>query len=245
MDSMCLYYDKPASKWEEALPVGNGRLGAMVTSGLEKDVLYLNEDSIWSGSAVNRNNPDAQKYLGKIRDLLHQGKIPEAEKLSVMALSGTPNSQRSYETAGELTITFGHEDACERYRRELNLHTGSVVTSYRVGSTNYKREPWAFGDKESVYYDSICKAIETRYRLMPYIYSVAASVCREDAMFLRALVFAYGQDSDFRAGGSYYSDKTAGAEYRSHERRRDRKPGISRGRWCILFIYRCRRWLWV
>lgn len=135
-----MYYDKPASKWEEALPVGNGRLGAMVTSGLEKDVLYLNEDSIWSGSAVNRNNPDAKKYLGKIRDLLHQGKIPEAEKLSVMALSGTPNSQRSYETAGELTITFGHEDACERYRRELNLHTGSVVTSYRVGNTNYKRE---------------------------------------------------------------------------------------------------------
>ncbi|MBQ3793473.1 MAG: glycoside hydrolase family 95 protein, partial [Lachnospiraceae bacterium] len=121
---MSLWYDKPATKWEEALPVGNGRLGAMVTSGLNRDVLYLNEDSIWSGAPVNRNNPDAQKYLNEIRTLLREGKIPEAEKLSVMALSGTPNAERSYEAAGTLTIDFEHGEQAEQYRRELNLHTG-------------------------------------------------------------------------------------------------------------------------
>ena len=76
MDSLSLYYDKPAYKWEEALPVGNGRLGAMVTSGPNRDTLFLNEDSIWSGGSIDRNNPDAYKYLGEIRRLLHDGKIP-------------------------------------------------------------------------------------------------------------------------------------------------------------------------
>lgn len=152
MDNMSLWYDKPATKWEEALPVGNGRLGAMVTSGLNRDVLYLNEDSIWSGAPVNRNNPDAHKYLNEIRTLLREGKIPEAEKLSVMALSGTPNAERSYETAGTLTIDFEHGKQAEQYRRELNLHTGCVTTSYEVAGTKILRELIASYPDEALVY---------------------------------------------------------------------------------------------
>lgn len=140
MDSLSLYYDKPAYKWEEALPVGNGRLGAMVTSGSNRDTLFLNEDSIWSGGPIDRNNPDAYKYLGEIRRLLHDGKIPEAEKLAVMALSGTPNSERSYQMAGVLTIDMEHSGEVHCYKRELDLHTGCVTTSYKAGESSYKRE---------------------------------------------------------------------------------------------------------
>ena len=76
---MSLWYEQPAQCWEEALPVGNGRLGAMVMGGVSSERIYLNEDSIWSGKPVNRINKDAYKNLDKIRKLIKEGKIPEAE----------------------------------------------------------------------------------------------------------------------------------------------------------------------
>ena len=136
----CLWYESPAKCWEEALPVGNGRLGAMVMGGVSSERIYLNEDSIWSGKPVNRINKDALKNLDKIRHLIREGKIPEAEKLSLLALSGTPNSERSYEPAGELIIDFDGDETCDDYRRELNLEEGVVLVSYKAGGADFKRE---------------------------------------------------------------------------------------------------------
>lgn len=135
-----LWYKQPASRWEEALPVGCGRLGAMVMGGVEREDIYLNEDSIWSGKPIDRINKDAKKYLGEIRSLIRQGRIPEAEKLSLMALSGTPNSERSYETAGNLAIFFDGDDQVTNYRRELDLETGIVTVSYESGGAVYTRQ---------------------------------------------------------------------------------------------------------
>ncbi len=128
---MELWYENPASKWEEALPIGNGRMGAMVTGGTTRELIYLNEDSIWSGGPINRINKDAAKYLPEIRKLIHSGNISEAEQLSLMALGGTPNSERSFEPAGELEIIFKDGGKCSEYRRSLCLDTGCTQTVYR------------------------------------------------------------------------------------------------------------------
>ncbi|WP_051544987.1 glycoside hydrolase family 95 protein [Butyrivibrio sp. MC2021] len=137
---MEIWYEKPAGKWEEALPIGNGRLGAMVSGKTDSEIIWLNEDSIWSGKPLNRINPDAKKYLGKIRTLLRKGKIGEAERLSLMALSGTPNSERSYETAGELFINFDNAGKTTSYRRGLDLDSGIAYSEYEAAGTVYKRE---------------------------------------------------------------------------------------------------------
>ena len=81
-----LWYDHPASEWEEALPIGNGRIGAMVYGGTDRERLQVNEESIWLGGPVNRHNPDAKANLPKIRQLLRDGRIPEAEHLMETAL---------------------------------------------------------------------------------------------------------------------------------------------------------------
>ncbi|MBE5859823.1 MAG: glycoside hydrolase family 95 protein [Butyrivibrio sp.] len=139
-DRMRLWYEKPATKWEEALPVGNGRLGAMICGGIKTETVYLNADSIWSGRSVNRINKDALKYLGQIRKLIREGKIPEAEKLSLMALSGTPNSERSYQTAGELSIYFEGDEKTSDYKRELDLDKGVASVCYASGNSLIRRD---------------------------------------------------------------------------------------------------------
>ena len=139
-EKMSLWYEKPASKWDEALPVGNGRMGAMIEGGVSREVIHLNEDSIWSGGPANRINKDAHKYLGEIRKLIREGRIPEAEKLSLMALSGTPNSERSYEPAGELFIDFDDNSKAVDYRRELDLESGIASVSYKTDDGEYLRE---------------------------------------------------------------------------------------------------------
>lgn len=97
---MKLWYSSPARQWCEALPVGNGRLGGMVYGGCAHELIKLNEDSIWSGKALDRINPDALENLQKIREMLHDGQIEEAERLAMCALSGVPDSQRAYQPAG-------------------------------------------------------------------------------------------------------------------------------------------------
>ena len=112
---MKLWYRQPAARWAEALPVGNGRLGGMVFGRETEEIIQLNEDSVWSGKHLDRINPDAADYLPQIRRLIRSGNLSEAERLAMYALSGTPNSQRSYQTAGELY---------------LNLHGTGQVTEY-------------------------------------------------------------------------------------------------------------------
>ena len=137
---MKLWYEQPAGRWEEALPIGNGRLGAMMCGAVTQETIWLNEDSVWSGKSVNRINPDAKENLAKIRSLIREGKIPEAEELAVLALCGTPNSQRSYESAGELYISFKETGEVRNYRRELDLDNGASRVSYEIEKTKYERE---------------------------------------------------------------------------------------------------------
>lgn len=136
-----LMYRKPASVWEEALPLGNGRLGAMLFGSVITEQIQLNEDSVWYGGHVDRNNPDALERLPQIRELLLKGEIKEAEELMSYALSGTPQSQRHYQTLGDLNLSFkGLEGQPEAYERCLSFSEAVHRTQFRITGVEYVRE---------------------------------------------------------------------------------------------------------
>lgn len=143
-------FDAPAKKWDEAFPVGNGRLGAMVFGKVCTEYLQLNEDSVWFGGPRDRINPSAIEKIDEIRELINRGEIKKAENLCALALSGTPDCQRHYEALGNLYIHFKGDDRAEDYSRELELDDAVVKVNYRKNYVNqddkteyyvnYKRE---------------------------------------------------------------------------------------------------------
>lgn len=135
-----LWYRRSAGEWEEALPLGNGRLGAMVFGGVSEEHLQVNEESMWYGGKVDRNNPDMREQLPVIRELIFNGEITKAEKLIKLAMSGCPNSMHPYQTLGDIYIQFeGIEDFTDYYR-ELDLEKAVYRQSFRCGETLFHRE---------------------------------------------------------------------------------------------------------
>lgn len=135
-----LWYENPARVWEEALPLGNGKLGAMVFGGVSKEQIQLNEDSMWYGGPRDRNNPDALKNMPKIRELILSGKISEAEKLMKYALSGTPQSQHPYQSLGNLYLEFSGVANISNYKRSLCLDSATYVQEFDGDNVHYSRE---------------------------------------------------------------------------------------------------------
>lgn len=138
---MKLQYDKPASLWTEALPIGNGRLGAMIFGGTDLERIQLNDDTLWSGGPRDWNNPMAKEALPEIRKLIAEGRHEEAEVLSKASMMG-PYTQ-TYMPLGDLHLRFYHGNIVSDYRRELDLADGAVRVAYRVGSVEYTREVYA------------------------------------------------------------------------------------------------------
>ena len=143
---LTLWYERPAvddegaEDWNRALPLGNGRLGAMVFGGIRTEHLQLNEDSIWYGGPRDRNNPDAFKHLPRIRELLLAGDSAAAEKLALAAFAGTPENQRHYEPFADLTFDMAHGTEVTDYRRELDLTRAVATTRYTVDGVTHTRE---------------------------------------------------------------------------------------------------------
>lgn len=136
-----LWYDKPAENWEEALPIGNGTLGGMVFGRSDIERIQLNEDSLWYGGPMDRNNRSTKEHLEQIRTLLFSGRIQEAEELASQALIGIPDGQRHYETLGDLYLEIGHtNEDITHYRRELDLETGITAVEYFINDIKYKRD---------------------------------------------------------------------------------------------------------
>ena len=135
---LVLWYRKPARAWTEALPVGNGRLGAMVFGGLDREHLELNEDTLWSGHPRDWNNPEARKLLPEVRRLvLEQENYVEADGLC-QKMQGPYN--QSYLPLGSLELEFGAGGGAQNYRRELDLDTAIARVSYRAGGAEFTRE---------------------------------------------------------------------------------------------------------
>jgi alpha-L-fucosidase 2 len=138
-----LWYHQPAgADWNAALPVGNGRLGAMVFGGVERERLQLNEDSVWEGYKRDGANSNALTALPEVRKLLFEGKNEEASNLAAKTMMGIPTRIKSYQPLGDLIIedTSKHTNAAANYRRELDLDTGIATTTYELDGVTFIRE---------------------------------------------------------------------------------------------------------
>jgi len=134
-----LWYAKPAQKWAEALPVGNGRLGAMVFGNVARERIQLNEDTIWSGQPYDPTRPGGPKALPEIQKLVFEGKWMEAEALFAKKMMGKPD-QMKYQPLGDLFVEFpGHTNVTD-YCRLLDLNTAIASVSYQANGMGFKRE---------------------------------------------------------------------------------------------------------
>jgi alpha-L-fucosidase 2 len=163
-----LWYDKPAEQdWNRALPLGGGRLGAMVFGNVISERIQLNEDSLWNGGPRDRSNPSCLETLPEIRRLLRQGKLEAAHRLINDAMAGVPDSMRCYEPLGDLLIRFDHPglakawspadlsnadgyifspddiDQLDSYRRELDLKLAVAGVEYHLNGVLFRRRHFA------------------------------------------------------------------------------------------------------
>jgi alpha-L-fucosidase 2 len=139
-NDLVLWYDQPAADWNQALPVGNGSLGAMVFGGIQNERLQLNEKTIWAGGKEDFVNPLAKTSLGQIRHLLFDGKFVEAQDLAQSSLMGGKKNASMYQTLGDLNFSFDHaQKSFTGYRRELDIQKAVAGVAYKAGNINFKR----------------------------------------------------------------------------------------------------------
>lgn len=138
-----LWYRQPAGQWVEALPIGNGRLGAMVFGGVAKERIQFNEDTLWAGKPHEYQHEGAVKHLPEIRRLLAKGKQGEAQDLAGREFMSQPLRQQKYQPFGDLIIESGGVENATDYRRDLDLNTAVASVSYRVGDVIHHRQTFA------------------------------------------------------------------------------------------------------
>jgi len=138
--SLVMWYDKPSAKWTEALPLGNGRLGAMVFGTAPIEHLQLNEESLWAGEPTDVYPDGFSETLHDLQRLVLEGKILEARQLGLTKLTQSPTSFRSYEPLADLWIEMDHSSKIEGYRRQLDLQTGMISVQYVVDGVKISRD---------------------------------------------------------------------------------------------------------
>ena len=140
-----LWYDKPATHWLEALPVGNSQLGAMIYGGVATEEIQLNEETFWSGSPHHNNSPEAKAHLQEVRQLIFQGREQEAHALIDQYFFKGPHGMR-FLPLGSLKLAFDYGTASQQttsYERELSLGNAVNTTSYQLDGVNYQRSVFA------------------------------------------------------------------------------------------------------
>ena len=136
-----LWYNKPASRWLDALPIGNSHLGAMVYGGTDTEEIQLNEETFWSGSPHNNNSTESLQYLPTVRRLIFEGHEEEAHKLIDQHFIKGPHGMR-YLPLGSMKLKLGHTDV-QDYRRELSLGDALATTTYTYQGVKYERTVFA------------------------------------------------------------------------------------------------------
>jgi alpha-L-fucosidase 2 len=142
-EPLLLWYDKPAQEWTEALPIGNGRLGAMIFGVPASEQLQLNEDTLYAGAPYDPNNPEALRALPEARRLIFEGRYKEAHDLVGARMMANPIKQMPYEPVGDLKLLFPQHENATDYRRQLDLNTAVATVSYKAGATTFTREMFA------------------------------------------------------------------------------------------------------
>ena len=136
-----LWYDEPSGDiWENALPIGNGRIGAMVYGNVTNEVFQLNEHTVWSGSPNRNDNPDALEALPKVRELIFKGEYKKAEQLANDKIITKKSHGQMFQPVGNLELLFSNHNEYEDYYRELDISNAISKTSYVVDGVNYTRE---------------------------------------------------------------------------------------------------------
>jgi alpha-L-fucosidase 2 len=135
-----MWYAHPAEKWDQALPVGNGRLGALVFGEPTSERIALNEQTIWTGGPYDPTRPGGPEALPEIRRLVFAGKYNEAEELFGKTMLGNPVDQMKYQPLGDLLLEFSGHDSPKDYRRSLDLSTAVASVTYEVGGVHFKRD---------------------------------------------------------------------------------------------------------
>jgi alpha-L-fucosidase 2 len=135
-----LWYPQPAAKWDEALPVGSGRLGAMVFGGTAEERIQFNEDTLWTGKPHNYVRVGSADIVPQVRQLLTDGKVKEAQDLARAKMLSDPVRQKAYQPFGDLRLTFPGHDKATNYHRELDLDAAVARTNYDVDGVTYTRE---------------------------------------------------------------------------------------------------------
>jgi len=137
-----LWYDKPATQWLEALPIGNSHLGAMVYGGIDTEEIQLNEETFWSGSPYSNNSAEAKEHLGEVRQLIFDGREKEAQAILDKHFVKGPHGMK-YLPLGSLKLNIHKGAAARDYRRQLMLDAAIANTRYTLGGTTYKRNCFA------------------------------------------------------------------------------------------------------
>ncbi len=143
-DGLKLWYNQPSGeKWENALPIGNGRLGAMVYGNVEEEIIQLNEHTVWSGSPNRNDNPDALAALPELRRLIFDGKQKEAEQLANKVIISKKSHGQMFQPVGSLVLRFDEHKNYTNYYRELDIEKAITKTTYTVGNITYTRKALA------------------------------------------------------------------------------------------------------
>ena len=195
-----LWYDTPATEWTQALPIGNGRLGAMVFGGTAEDRYQLNEDSLWCGEPRDYSHEGAAQYLSQIRRLLFQGKQKEAQELAMEHFMSVPLGQMPYQPFGDLRLTFPGHEKVEDYRRELDLDTAITTTTYRVDGVTYTHQAFASWPDQVIVVRIECDrpgAITFTATLSSPNQDVQTKATGENTLAIR------GRARDYKARGDY------------------------------------------
>lgn len=147
---LCLWYLRPAAAWTEALPVGNGVMGAMVFGGVTGERIQFNEHTVWTGQPHSYARAGAAKFLTPIRLLLAEGRQREAEELAMNRFMSDPLTQKEYQPCGDLWLEFPAATSVAGYRRQLDLDAAVATTEYRVGEVAYRRDTFASHPDRSI-----------------------------------------------------------------------------------------------
>lgn len=137
-----LWYDQPAGDWMKSLPIGNGRLGAMIFGGIQNETIALNEVTMWSGQIDdNQEQACGKEKLNEIRQQFFQGNLTEGNRLATKYMSGTPHSFGSHLPIGDLCLEFNYPDGkLKNYQRDLNIENALASVSFEKGDVRFSRE---------------------------------------------------------------------------------------------------------
>lgn len=145
-----MWYNQPAEQWEDALPVGNGRIGAMVFGKYGEEKIQLNEETYWSGGPYSTVVKGGYKKLPEIQKAIFDGEPIKAHQLFGRHLMGYPVEQQKYQALANLHLFFTDQDTATHYRRSLDLKTGLISVSYKVDGVTYKREVIASAPDQTI-----------------------------------------------------------------------------------------------